>query len=81
MKGAEVLGRCFTPLCVLVMLCVALPSFGQLYVSDDFEDANVSEDIWEIISGDWQVADGVFHQLAQGDSWIVAMVAPDKCNN
>jgi hypothetical protein len=60
------------------MCCVALSSFGQIYVEDDFEDAAKSENIWEIITGEWQVADGVFHQLAQGDAWLVAMIAPDK---
>jgi len=67
--------------CVLAMCFAASPSFGQIYVQDDFENPAASEDIWEIIAGDWQVADGVFHQLAQGDAWLVAMVASDKWND
>ncbi len=59
-----------------VLCCYAF--FRSDLREDDFENAAASESIWEIVTGDWQVADGVFHQLAQGDAWLVAMVAPDK---
>ncbi len=81
MKSTKVLKSCFALSCIVAILYVASPSFGQMYVADDFEDAKVSEGIWEIITGDWQVADGVFHQLAQGDSWLVAMVSSDNWDN
>ena len=75
------LNKCLVILCVLLAFSFILPVMAQTYVYDDFEDASVSEDIWEIVTGEWEVSDGVFHQLEQGDAWLVAMVTQDKWNN
>lgn len=48
---------------------------AQVYVADDFEDPAKSEGLWDFITGNWVVADGVLHQLEQGDPWYAAMVA------
>lgn len=72
------LNRCLVLLFIAFVLSAALPVMAQTYVFDDFENPAISEGLWEIVSGDWEVDDGVFHQLAQGDSWLVAMVAKDK---
>lgn len=73
--------RCLVLLFIALALSAALPVKAQTYVYDDFENPALSEDLWEIVTGDWQVEDGVFHQLAQGNSWLAAMVAKDKWNN
>ena len=54
------------------------PASAQTYFSDDFENPAESEDKWEVITGDWQVADGVYHQLSTADAWLVSMVAADQ---
>ncbi|MEJ2703552.1 MAG: hypothetical protein P8Z79_14030, partial [Sedimentisphaerales bacterium] len=51
---------------------------AQVYFSDDFENPADSADKWEVITGEWQVADGVYHQLSTADPWLASMVAPDK---
>lgn len=75
------LNRCFVLLLIALTLSAALPVRAQTYVYDDFEEPAVSEDLWEIVTGEWEVGDGVFHQLAQGDPWLVAMVAQNKWDN
>lgn len=73
--------RVFVILAFILVLGITVSASGQVYVSDDFEDPDFSAKLWEIINGDWQVADGVFHQLAQGDNWLVAMISDDVWNN
>ena len=68
-------------LCMLFTCCVGLPVTAQTYVADDFENPALSDGLWEIVTGDWEVSGGLFHQLAQGDAWLVAMVAADKWND
>jgi hypothetical protein len=74
------LRRCFILLIIGLGLTVTPPIRAQIYVSDDFEDPNRSKALWEIISGDWKVDGGLFHQLARGDPWLVAMIAEDRWN-
>ena len=57
------------------------PVDGQTYFSDDFENPSESESKWEVITGDWQVADGVYHQLATADPWQASMIAADQWSN
>ncbi|HUU17271.1 MAG TPA: hypothetical protein VMW72_08985 [Sedimentisphaerales bacterium] len=57
------------------------PVDAQTYFSDDFENPAESEDKWEVITGDWQVADGVYHQLSTADPWLTSMVAADNWND
>ncbi len=57
------------------------PVDAQTYFSDDFENPAESEGKWEVITGDWQVADGVYHQLATADPWQASMVAADQWSN
>ena len=57
---------------------LSAPADAQIYFSDDFNDPVQSKDNWEVITGDWQVADGVYHQLSTADPWLVSMVAPSK---
>jgi len=57
------------------------PVDAQTYFFDDFENPAESEDKWEVITGDWQVADGVYHQLAMADPWQASMVAADQWSN
>ena len=54
---------------------------AQTYFSDDFENPAESEDKWEVITGDWQVADGVYHQLSTADPWQASMIAADQWSN
>ena len=62
---------------LVALLLVSLPAEAQMYFSDDFEDTAESEKKWEVITGDWQVADGVYHQLAMASPWQVSMVSVD----
>jgi hypothetical protein len=64
-------------LIIFVTCAFAITTKAQIYVEDDFEDPAKSEGLWEFITGEWNVADGVFHQTAQGDAWLVAMVSSD----
>ena len=62
---------------------VIIPLFSSLadaqtYFSDDFENPAESEGKWEVVTGDWQLADGVYHQLAAADPWQASMVAADQ---
>ncbi len=57
------------------------PVDAQTYFSDDFENPAESEDKWEVITGDWQVADGVYHQLSTADPWQASMVAAEQWSN
>jgi len=54
---------------------------AQTYFFDDFENPAESEGKWEVITGDWQVADGVYHQLAAADPWQASMVTADQWSN
>ena len=57
------------------------PVDAQTYFFDDFENPADSEGKWEVVTGDWQVADGVYHQLAAADPWQASMVAVDQWSN
>ncbi len=57
------------------------PVAAQIYFSDDFENPAESGEKWEVVTGDWQVADGVYHQLSTADPWLASMVAADKWND
>ena len=75
----------FMTFAVLTAL-VLIPLFSstvdaQTYFSDDFENPAESEGKWEVITGDWQVADGVYHQLSTSSPWQASMVAADKWND
>jgi len=54
---------------------------AQILFSDDFENPASSGNKWEVITGDWQVADGVYHQLSTADPWQASMIAPDEWDN
>jgi len=69
----------FGTLMALVFISLFSSSAGaQIYFSDDFENPAESEGKWEVITGDWQVADGVYHQASTADAWLVSMVAADQ---
>ncbi|MHC4329926.1 MAG: hypothetical protein ACYSWW_17565, partial [Planctomycetota bacterium] len=75
----------FTAFGTLIAL-VFIPLFSspldaQTYFFDDFENPAESEGKWEVITGDWQVADSVYHQLSTADPWQASMVAADQWNN
>jgi len=75
--------RCLTFRSLVASILIglsSLPGNAQIYFSDDFEEPAASENKWEVITGEWQVADGVYHQLATADPWQVAMVAADRWN-
>ncbi len=65
---------------ILVSFC-ASPVGAQLYFSDDFEDPAESAGKWEVITGDWQVSDGVYHQLATASPWQASMVSWEHWRN
>ena len=67
-----------TLIALILILLFSLTVDAQTYFSDDFENPAESEDKWEVITGDWQVADGVYHQLSTKDPWQASMVAADK---
>ena len=72
----------FGTLITLVLIALfSSPVDAQIYFSDDFENPTVSESQWEVITGDWQVADGVYHQLSTASPWQASMVTWDKWNN
>ena len=50
---------------------------AQIYFSDDFENPAESETKWEVITGEWEVADGIYHQLSASSPWQASMVAWD----
>jgi len=69
----------FATLAALVSLLPWSSLLGaQIYFSDDFNDPAASKDKWEVITGDWKVADGVYHQLSTADPWLASMVAPGQ---
>lgn len=63
---------------LLFIPIISLSVSAQTYFSDDFENAAASEDKWEAVSGEWEVGDGVYHQLLAADPWQASMVAADK---
>ncbi len=66
-------------LTALVLICLlSSPVGAQIYFADDFDDPAASKDKWEVVTGDWKAADGVYHQLSTADTWLVSMVAPAK---
>ncbi|MDI6451486.1 hypothetical protein [Anaerobaca lacustris] len=71
--------RATFPMFVALVLVLpwTLPVGAQLYFSDDFEDPAASALKWEVISGDWQVADGLYQQLSTASPWQASMVASD----
>ena len=72
----------FTALMALVFIPLfSSPVDAQTYFSDDFENPVASEGKWEVVTGDWQVADGVYHQLSAADPWQASMVAADQWSN
>jgi hypothetical protein len=68
-----------TAMVLIVLLCS--PAGAQTYFYDDFENPAESEDTWDAVTGDWQVADGVYHQLATADPWQASMIAADQWSN
>ncbi|NLT77176.1 MAG: hypothetical protein GXX98_11700 [Planctomycetes bacterium] len=66
---------------LLIVLPWTLPVGAQLYFSDNFEDSAASALQWEVISGDWQVADGLYQQLSTASPWQASMVAADHWND
>jgi hypothetical protein len=77
MKEAKMVSKRLLTLASLVIL-VSTCAEAQTYFFDDFENAAQSESKWEVITGDWQVADGVYHQLAEDDPWQATMVASEQ---
>ncbi|MBL7188979.1 MAG: hypothetical protein ISS70_21845, partial [Phycisphaerae bacterium] len=67
-----------TLIAIIFVPLFSSPVDAQTYFSDDFGNPAESEDKWEVIAGDWQVADGVYHQLSTADPWLTSMVAADK---
>jgi hypothetical protein len=63
---------------LVFIFLLSSPVGAQIYFSDDFNDPAASKDKWEVITGDWKVADGVYHQLSTADPWLVAMVAASQ---
>ncbi len=57
------------------------PVAAEIYFQDDFEDPAVSEDKWEVITGDWEVGGGVYSQYSTADPWLVTMVSSDYWND
>ncbi|MHC4519485.1 MAG: hypothetical protein ACYTAS_12920, partial [Planctomycetota bacterium] len=76
------ISRRFVRFATFLSLVLTLPSSpsadAQVYFSDDFENPAASEEKWEAITGDWQVADGVYHQLSTASPWQASMVAADR---
>ncbi|MHC4534664.1 MAG: hypothetical protein ACYS6K_11985, partial [Planctomycetota bacterium] len=70
-----------TLISLIFILLFSAPVYAQTYFFDDFENPAESEGKWEVITGDWQVADGVYHQLAVADPWQASMVAADQWSN
>jgi len=68
---------CTVCISAILILLSAAPSGAQVYFSDDFEDPAASVEKWEVITGEWQVGDGVYHQLSTSSPWQAAMVAAD----
>ncbi|MCP4257730.1 MAG: hypothetical protein GY774_09425 [Planctomycetes bacterium] len=68
---------------IILVLCIVDTALvnAQTYFYDDFENPAESEAKWEVITGDWQVGDGVYHQLAAADPWQASMVAADQWSN
>jgi len=64
---------------VLIFLSSS-PARAQIYFSDDFNDPAASKGKWQVITGDWQVADGVYHQLSTADPWQATFVAASQWN-
>jgi len=68
----------FAALIALVFIALfSSPVDAQIYFSDDFENPSESEGKWEVAGGEWQVADGVYHQLSTSSPWQASMVAAD----
>jgi hypothetical protein len=57
------------------------PVGAQIYFSDDFNDPAASKDKWDVITGEWKVADGVYHQLSTADPWLTSMVPAKLWND
>ena len=68
---------CGTLVVLVLLACWSRPAGAQLYFADDFDAPEASEGKWEVITGEWQIADGVYHQLATASPWQVSMVAAD----
>jgi hypothetical protein len=69
---------------LIALVCLALPSSpvgAQIYFADDFNDPGASKDKWQVVTGDWQVADGVYHQVSTADPWLASMVAASQWND
>ena len=79
MNSRRVVTRGTWAMAVILLWCSSVGA--QIYFSDDFDDPAQSIDKWEVITGDWQVADGVYHQLATDGPWQAAMVAAERWKN
>ena len=73
-KGTTTLGL----LAAILALLFSGAGKAEIYFSDDFNDPAASKDKWEVISGEWKVADGLYHQTSTADTWLVSMVASPK---
>ena len=69
-----------TFIALVSIILFSSPGDAQMYFSDDFENPTESQSKWEVITGEWEVADGVYHQLSTDDPWQASMVAADKWN-
>ncbi|MDT8302141.1 MAG: hypothetical protein RQ760_11705, partial [Sedimentisphaerales bacterium] len=70
-----------TIITIILVPLFSTPVGAQTYFYDDFQNPAESQSKWEVITGDWQVADGVYHQLAAADPWQASMVAADQWSN
>ncbi|MBM4024422.1 MAG: hypothetical protein FJ280_03325 [Planctomycetes bacterium] len=72
----------FTAMAVVaIVTLVAAPAGAQIYFSDDFNDPVASKDKWEVITGDWQVNDGLYQQVSTADPWLASLVAAKHWND
>ncbi len=62
--------------CFLLALIV-VNAQAQTYFFDDFENVAESEKKWEMISGDWEVSKGEYHQNSTAGPWQASMVSND----
>jgi len=69
------------PAALIFVLLFSSSVEAEIYFSDNFENPAESATKWEVITGDWKVADGVYHQLSTATPWQVSMIAADKWND
>jgi len=74
------LTTCRTLAALFLLFLSSAPVGAQIYFSDDFNDPAASKEKWQVITGDWQAADGVYHQLSTADPWLATFVAASQWN-